>query len=133
VRDRSRHLVPVVGGGQHDHLRVRVLVDEPPGRLEAAETGHAHVHQHEVGLLVRVTREHLLAARRRVDAVDARDAGDELPEPFPNDAVVVADEDGGGHEVAFVRGAVRGMARRVRAPVHVSDPPRALALLAQRS
>src|SRR4051794_26829496 len=136
VRHRGRDLVAVVGRRQHDDLGVRVLTDEPAGRLEAAETGHPHVHEHEVRALVRVAREHLLAACRGVDAVDAGDAGDELPQTLPHDAVVVADEHGGGHGVAFVRGRVevlRGTASRVLVPLEVSEPPSARALSAQRS
>jgi hypothetical protein len=44
---------------------------------------------------VGVPGEHLLAAGRGLDAVDAGDALDELAQTLPHDAVVVADEHGG--------------------------------------
>ncbi|GAC1445118.1 MAG: hypothetical protein NVS3B26_05690 [Mycobacteriales bacterium] len=80
-----------------------MVLDQPAGRLETAESRHADVHEYQVRALMRVPSEDLLAAGGGIDTIDAGDAGNELPESFTNDPMVVADQDGGGHGEAFGR------------------------------
>jgi hypothetical protein len=47
---RPVDVVVDVEGGEHEHLRGRAEGADQAGRLQPVEVGHAHVHEHDVGL-----------------------------------------------------------------------------------
>ena len=68
VRVRARlhhrhHVVCVVGAGVRHDARLREQVADAPGRGDAVEPGHPHVHQDDVRLVRRGERDRLLAGR----------------------------------------------------------------------
>src|SRR6185312_7003063 len=68
--------VEVLGHGQHDHASGRIARDEPAYRLDPAEAGHPHVHEHQIGSVGGPAAQHLLPAARGRDPVDAGHGGD---------------------------------------------------------
>ena len=76
--------------------------DQPPGRLQAVETRHPDVHQHDVGPVAPGQPDRCLAVGGLRDDLDVRLRLEDHPEAGADQGLVVGDEDAetrGGHVV----------------------------------
>ena len=67
--------------------------DDPPGRLDPVEHGHADVHQHDVGPQAPRLGDRVLAVGRLADDRHLRLALEDLAQPDAHERLVVGDQD----------------------------------------
>src|SRR3954451_17584760 len=91
--DRLVEIVLLVGDGQHEDLHRRHRLGQPPGGLDAADPGHADVHQQDVGSELLGLGDGVLAVLRLADDVDAVLELQDLDETPPEEGVIVDDQD----------------------------------------
>ena len=68
-----------------------MVLGDPPGGFDAAETGHMYIHDHDVWLVLGAQLDGILAARALADQVGLGRVADQRPDALPEQRVVIAD------------------------------------------
>jgi hypothetical protein len=123
---RGEDEVVVAEHAEDQHVRVGALLGDARGRLDPVDPGHAHVHQHDVGLRRAHQLDGLLAVRGRAHELGDVGVGDRVAQPVTEHGMVVDDENadhGGRGRVASTRVPDRSPVSSRRLPP--SSPARA--------
>jgi hypothetical protein len=89
---RPAHVVVDVEGGHDEDPHVRVRRGDPLGGREPVATGHAHVHEHDLGPQRRDRGLGRRAVPRLADDVDAAGGGEHRAEAGADDRLVVHEQ-----------------------------------------